>query len=247
MEISEIRNLLRECENSIIFSILERARWKLNKSAYIINITNTKENSNNQNSLFTRMLVGTELLHAKLGRYECPEEHQFTDILFENSQSLVEYKINKYLISNHSTINLNKVILEDYFKKVLPKITEPGEDENLGSAVTADINLLQAISRRIHLGKLVAQAKFNSEPESYSKELTDITLKERLTNQEVENTILERILEKLNNFKYNVDFKKNELISHQLNTAVIKEIYKDFIIPLTKQVQINYFRLLLDK
>ena len=176
MKINEIRNLLRECENSLIFAILERSRWKSNDRAYLMG----------QKSLFTRMLVGTEFLHEKLGRYNCPEEHPFTEIMLETTVFITEYKIDSFLDHRHLSININKSILEDYFKKILPKITDPGEDENVGSAVTADINLLQILSRRIHLGKLVAQIKYNEDPEWYGQPHTEKEIIEKLTNSEIE-------------------------------------------------------------
>lgn len=41
-----------------------------------------------------------------------------------------------------------------------PGITLPGDDNNHGSAATLDILCLQALSKRIHYGKFVAEAKF---------------------------------------------------------------------------------------
>lgn len=236
MQISEIRELLRECENSIIFAIFERARWKRNHKAYEID-TPTGQ------SIFTQMLEGTEALHTTLGRYSCPEEHPFTEIT-EKEFPTKNYQINNYLVKNHSSINHNQVILDNYFNLVLPKITEgedEDEDENLGSAVTADINLLQALSRRIHLGKLVAQSKYNSDPEWYSQPHTDTELFIKLTNQRVEDDIVARLSKKLKNFTKDTS---NDLLNIRFNTDTIAEIYQDFIMPTTKQVQISYFRLL---
>ena len=233
MQISEIRELLRECENSIIFAIFERARWKRNHKAYEID-TPTGQ------SIFTQMLAGTEALHATLGRYSCPEEQPFTKIT-EKDLPTKSYQINGYLVKNHSSINHNLVILDNYFNIVLPKITEEGIDENLGSAVTADINLLQALSRRIHLGKLVAQSKYNSDPEWYSQSHTDTDILIKLTNQSVEDDIVARLSKKLKNFTKDTS---NDLLNIRFNTDTIAEIYQDFIMPTTKQVQISYFRLL---
>lgn len=39
-------------------------------------------------------------------------------------------------------------------------ICEPGDDEQHGSSVVCDVNALQALSRRVHLGKFVAESKF---------------------------------------------------------------------------------------
>lgn len=39
-------------------------------------------------------------------------------------------------------------------------ICEPGDDEQHGSSVVCDVSVLQALSRRVHLGKFVAESKF---------------------------------------------------------------------------------------
>lgn len=39
-------------------------------------------------------------------------------------------------------------------------IAAPGDDGNYGSAATLDVLALQALSKRIHYGKFVAEAKF---------------------------------------------------------------------------------------
>ncbi len=236
MEISQIRTILQECENSIIFAIFERSRWKSNPSAYQIN-PETGE------SLFTSMLKGIERVHARAGRYRCPEEQPFTKNLdlTQIRDSGRTYQLDNYLDSRHISINNNEIITEKYFRLLLPKITEEGEDENLGSAVTADINLLQALSRRIHLGKLVAQTKYDSDKEWYGKSHTDREFFVKLTNTQVENNILKRLEQKIKNFS-------NDMASNfpniNLNPTFIVDIYQDMIIPETKQVQIQYFKLL---
>ena len=40
-----------------------------------------------------------------------------------------------------------------------------GDDGNYGSAAVCDIAVLQALSKRIHFGKFIAEAKFQSERE----------------------------------------------------------------------------------
>lgn len=43
-------------------------------------------------------------------------------------------------------------------------ICEPGDDEQHGSSVVCDVSALQALSRRVHLGKFVAESKFQVTP-----------------------------------------------------------------------------------
>lgn len=227
MQLRDIRELLRRCEDSIIFALLERARWKRNQDVYA-----------NCPSLFTDLLQKTERAHSEVGRYQCPEEHPFTHIKSpsEHYQNK-KYQLSGLLMEDHKTINHNAKILELYLEKIIPTITPEGEDENAGSAAVADVNLLQAISRRIHLGKVVAEIKF-SQPGgeiNYRKCQNYEDLMNQLTNEVVEHNILLRIREKSNIFGGN---KTDSYLPEE----VIVSIFRDFIIPLTKEIQVEYLQ-----
>ena len=67
-----------------------------------------------------------------------------------------------------SAININDRIMTLYLEHILPNITQPGDDNNYGSSVTHDVWALQALSKRIHFGKFVAEAKFLAERDLYT-------------------------------------------------------------------------------
>lgn len=223
MKLDEIRNELRSCENSIIFAILERNRWKHNEKAY--------RWIGGTTPLFESLLLSVEGSHAKAGRYSCPEEHPFT-IVSSPPVPHPPYQLEFFLEENHTTINHNTRIRELYFRDILPHITEEGHCENQGSAVTADIHLLQAISRRIHLGKVVAESKYRDHPDVYNKLDTDENIMHHITNNVVETSILDRIRDKTARFDE----------TKALVEAIVA-VFRDIIIPETKQVQIQYIRL----
>lgn len=54
-----------------------------------------------------------------------------------------------------------------YFKHLLPRLVNPGDDGNCGSAAVCDTMCLQILSKRIHFGKFVAEAKFLENPATY--------------------------------------------------------------------------------
>ena len=56
-----------------------------------------------------------------------------------------------------------------YLQELVPGITEPCDDNNYGSAAMQDVLCLQALSKRIHYGKFVAEAKFRADPEQYQQ------------------------------------------------------------------------------
>ena len=60
-----------------------------------------------------------------------------------------------------------------YLQELVPGITEPGDDNNYGSAAMQDVLCLQALSKRIHYGKFVAEAKFRADTEQYQRLITN--------------------------------------------------------------------------
>jgi len=67
------------------------------------------------------------------------------------------------------TININDRVMEMYTDNLLPGLCQSGDDYNYGSAGLADVNCLQTISKRIHYGKFVAEAKFRAQPDEYTQ------------------------------------------------------------------------------
>lgn len=70
-----------------------------------------------------------------------------------------------------NTININNQIKSIYLNKMIPSICAEGDDNQYGSSVNMDINALQAISKRVHYGKFIAEAKFQAEPEIYGERI----------------------------------------------------------------------------
>lgn len=65
-------------------------------------------------------------------------------------------------------INVNPQILAMYLEHLMLEIAQPGDDGNYGSAAMYDVMILQALSKRIHYGKFVAEAKFQGQREQYT-------------------------------------------------------------------------------
>ncbi|KAF5943344.1 hypothetical protein HYC85_017421 [Camellia sinensis] len=136
-----IRNSLIRQEDSIIFSLLERAQYCFNVDTY------------DPNAFFMDgfhgsvdfMVKETEKLHARVGRYKSPDEHPF----FLN--------------------DLPDPMLPplQYLRDLLTRLVREGDDGNCGSAAVCDTICLQALSKRIHYGKFVAGAKFRASPDAY--------------------------------------------------------------------------------
>lgn len=174
-------------------------------------------------------------------------------------------------------INFNEILLKKYKEWIVPSITGSGDDEQHGSTVLADIVVLQALSKRIHYGKFVAESKYRSDPEEYQRLVEEGDadgVMELLTNSEVEARVLRRARIKAATYGREPlmtqlpDSKAAEVggatsfvaaaaasavasamealenghakVQGKVDPSVIEDIYRDFIIPLTKDVEVAY-------
>ena len=141
---------------------------------------------------------------------------------------------------------------------------EAGDDSNHGSSATRDIECLQALSRRIHYGKFVAESKFQ-DPKYRDKYIELIRAGDRdgimatLTNEQVEKQLLERLRLKVD--VYGQDLSKRDIDNSSANgdsnengycllngknnglrvdAALVVDLYQKYVIPLTKEVELEY-------
>lgn len=83
-------------------------------------------------------------------RYTSPDEYPFSKNL--PAPVLPELKFPKILHEN--SVNVNDEILAIYISQIVTSICKEGSDGNVGSSATKDVDCLQALSRRIHFGKV---------------------------------------------------------------------------------------------
>lgn len=129
-------------------------------------------------------------------------------------------------------------------------------EENYGSAATCDINCLQALSRRIHFGKFVAESKFRAEEEAFTKMIREGDregLGRAITNEKVELQVLERLRLKARTYGTDPSLGNNgsgngaERPQGKINVEAVEGLYRDFVIPLTKVVEVEYLMQRLEK
>jgi chorismate mutase len=100
---------------------------------------------------------------------------------------------------------------------------------------------LQALSRRIHFGKFVAESKFQTETERYTeliKKGDREGIGAAITNMAVEKKVLERL--RLKARTYGTDPSIGGEGPGKINVDAVVTMYKDFVIPLTKEVEVEY-------
>ena len=186
ISLEEIRQKLAILEDSIIFSLIGRSKFKTNKRMYT------------------------------LKELEVPE---FDESFVEIDKSLLPKGIN---------INRNKEIKKIYLEKI-PFFCEKGNDNKYSAAALWDIKCLQDLSRRIHLGILIAELKYKQDPKGYINLIKNKNTKEiikKLRDARIEKQVLDRLKEKSKKYGFNSKF--------------IYNLYKNHIIPLTIDVEVEY-------
>ncbi|CAL5012402.1 unnamed protein product [Urochloa decumbens] len=161
--------------------------------------------------------------------------------------SLVEYMVREteklhvqVLHPIADSININKKIWNLYFDELLPRFAKEGSDGNYGSSALCDTSCLQALSKRIHNGKFVAEAKFQQSPEAYrlAIEAQDpVQLMELLTFETVERAVEQRVEVKAKIFGQDVSTAAPP--ARKIDPSLVAGLYRR-IMPLTKEVQVAY-------
>ncbi|KAF2268832.1 chorismate mutase [Lojkania enalia] len=242
LDLANIRYQLIRLEDTITFHLIERAQFPLNKTIYVpggVHIPNSDL------SLFDWMLREQERLQSLVRRYQSPDEYPFfPDAL----QTPILKPLHYPQILYPNDVNINARLKNSYIEHILPAVcTEFGREdrgeqqENYGSSATCDVSCIQALSRRIHFGKFVAEAKFRQETERFVKLIKAEDRKgidEAITDAKVEKKVLERLGLKAKT--YGTDPDSGSDGPSKVNADAVVAMYKDWVIPLTKEVEVEY-------
>lgn len=184
-----------------------------------------------QLSLADYLLREQERLQSRVRRYESPDEYPFfPDVLEKPILQPLQYP----RILHANDVNVNDVIKQRYIHEILPAVCpqfgreDRGEtQENYGSAATCDVACLQALSRRIHFGKFVAESKFQKDPETFvrliragDREGIDAAI----TDAKVEQKVLERLGLKAKTYGTDPAFPEEK--GQKINIDAVVAMYK---------------------
>ncbi|CAE6095206.1 unnamed protein product [Arabidopsis arenosa] len=249
LSLDSIRESLIRQEDTIVFSLIERAKFPLNSPAFEEYRYLDSGNSSSLTEFFVREI---ETIQAKVGRYDNPEENPF---FLENIPHSV-FPTHKYPPALHPkalSVNINKRIWDVYFKELLPLFVKPGDDGNYPSTAASDLACLQALSKRIHYGKFVAEVKFRDAPQDYEPAIraqdTEALMK-LLTFEKVEEMVKKRVQKKAETFGQEVkcitDSGDESEKKYKVDPLLVSRIYREWLIPLTKLVEVEYLLRRLD-
>ncbi|KAI1498680.1 chorismate mutase [Biscogniauxia marginata] len=244
LDLANIRFQLIRLEDTITFHLIERVQFPLNRSIYEPGAV--KIGSDERLGFMDWYLREQEKLQSLIRRYEAPDEYPFfPDALQKPILKPLEYP----RILHPNNVNVNEEIKNFYIEKFLPGVCpdfgrgDRGEsEENYGSTATCDIACLQALSRRIHFGKFVAESKFQSDREKYTKLIKAgdrEAIGDSITNAAVEKQVLARLGLKARTYGTDPSITSPEGAG-KINVDAVVSMYKDFVIPITKVVEVEY-------
>lgn len=239
--LSNIRDDLIRMEDTIIFNLIERSDFYTMASVYEKNSDVIKV-PNFNGSFLDWLFQQQEIVQSQVRRYQSPDQYPFyPEVIKESFLPAIAYP--KILAGYSDEININTEIMEVYVNKIVPKIAKKNgeESENFGSTASIDIQTLQNISRRIHFGLFVAESKFQSDRQLYTRLIKEKNVDEIMkciTNAAVEEKILQRLLSKAK--AYGTDPTAGIEGKSKIDPEIVVKIYRDYVIPLTKKVEVDY-------
>ena len=233
LSLDNIRNVLVRLEETILFGVLERAQFRQNPVIYKPEGVGRELGGE---SLVQYLLHECERSHAKVRRYTSPDEHPFFHDLPAPILPAAVYA--NPLRPN--TININDRIWAAYVDEIVPFLCAAGDDRQWGSSSVNDVYLLQALSKRIHYGKFVAESKCRARPEQFDPLIRAgdaDALREAITDVAVEKAVLDRVDRKASTYSRELEAIPGQTIADH---AAVRELYARWIIPMNKDVQVLY-------
>ncbi|KII90612.1 hypothetical protein PLICRDRAFT_39186 [Plicaturopsis crispa FD-325 SS-3] len=267
LSLDRIRSVLNRLEDTIIFSLIERAQFAHNPKIYQRGAFEELNELGFSGSWLEWFLKETETFHAKARRYTSPDEYPFSSDLPQPVLRPLQFPSILY----PNKVNKNASILEFYTRTIVPRITrqattalaaikrangavgdaESEDDGNYGSATTIDVEVLQSISKRVHYGKFVSESKFIDKPSDFIPHILNPNreaLEALITKPEVERRLLQRLRKKA--LTYAQDFAPDGAIldngTGKIDVDGVVDLYESFIIPLTKDIEVDYLLCRLD-
>jgi len=257
LDLQNIRSTLMRMEDSIVFSLVERAQYKRNGAVYSPDCDqlgtyrlHQLKAAGSTGCLGDWFIYQTECLHSQAHRYEHPTEFAFFGPLPPPTLGAGK-SVKKILEDVPASAVINSRLLDIYRTKVIPHICEEGDDANHGSTAVQDVHCLQMMATRIYYGLFVAESKFRTETE---KARALIRAQDRdglmafITKPDVEAKNVQRVILKARTFSQTISAaEENQLAptlslstSYKVSAEFIGAVFSEYLMPLTKDVEVEY-------
>ncbi|CAM0947151.1 unnamed protein product [Alopecurus aequalis] len=162
-----VRDFLTREEDTIVFSLIERAKHPLNLPAYQDHAWYGPDGRGRNGSFVELFVRESEEIQAKAGRYESQLEIPFFHAIVPITLA-PRYNFTTDLYPAAASVNVNDDIWGIYFNELLPLLAKNDDDGNYAVTAASDLACLQALSRRINYGRYVAEVKFRGDQQRYT-------------------------------------------------------------------------------
>ncbi|KAM0911431.1 hypothetical protein ACQ4PT_013452 [Festuca glaucescens] len=207
-----VRNFLTREEDTIVFSLIERAKHPLNLPAYEEHACFGPDGRRRNDSFVELFVRESEEVQAKAGRYQSQEEIPFF----------------------HSRMPFTLAPPYNFTTDLYP--------------AAASVN---ALSRRINYGRYVAEVKFRGHQQRYTALISSKdkdALMKLLTSEAQEDVVKRRVEKKAMVFGQDITLDEptetgdmnSSQSSFKIAPSVVYKLYDEWVIPLTKNVEVDY-------
>jgi len=268
LDLDNIRRSLQRMEDSIIFSLIERSQYRVNSAVYQPDYSKLNEfhlhqlkMAGSDGCLGDWFIYQTECLHSQVRRYAHPTEFAFFGPLPEPTlgrESAHDPEPNAPILAPvPQEARINRRLLDIYRRSIVPTLCEEGDDGNYGSTSVQDVHCVQTMATRIYFGLFVAESKFRSETEKATR-LIKARDREGLmafiTKPEVEKRNVQRVVLKARTFSQTIASAeegqqvpdRSADMTYKVNPEFVGKVFEDYIMPLTKDVEVEYLLARLD-
>ncbi|TVU05702.1 hypothetical protein EJB05_48879 [Eragrostis curvula] len=252
LSLDTVRDFLTREEDTIIFSLIERTRYPLNRPAYDPDYLGAGHGHGHRlNASFAELFVSeSEAVQSKAGRYQSLQEIPF--FAYRVPFTLAPpYNFTSDLYPAAAFVNVNDAIWSVYFNNLLPLLAKNGDDGNYAVTVDSDLACLQALSRRINYGRFVAEVKYRGDQQTYTSLIQSKdrdALMKLLTSEAQEDVVKRRVEKKAVVFGQSMALggptetgvNNSSQATFKVDPSVVYNLYDQWVIPLTKQVEVEY-------
>ncbi|KAK3121817.1 hypothetical protein QOZ80_8BG0661290 [Eleusine coracana subsp. coracana] len=249
LSLDTVREFLTREEDTIVFSLIERARYPLNRPAYDPAYLGFGPR---HNASFAELFVReSEAVQSKAGRYQSLLEIPFFAYRVPFTMA-PPFNFTSELYPAAAFVNVNDAIWSAYFNDLLPLLAKNDSDDgNYAVTVDTDLACLQALSRRINYGRFVAETKFTGDQQTYTSLIQSKdrdALMKLLTSEAQEDVVKRRVQKKAVAFGQSItldgpietDASNSSQAKFKVDPSVVYKLYDQWVIPLTKQVEVEY-------
>ncbi|KAJ8450444.1 hypothetical protein Cgig2_002129 [Carnegiea gigantea] len=251
LSLDSIRQILVDLEDTIIFSLIERAKFPLNSPAYA-STNNNPSLPGFYGSLMEFLVKGTEAVHAQ----ELPSAAASVSV----NKNIWDSYVNQFLPLLASKGDDGNYALSVAADLVCLQASNTNQVPNshllssfwsrIGIELSVVLGQFCAISRRIHYGKFVGETKFRGATEAYSAAIRAKdreTITNLLTDEKVEAMVKQRVKKKSMIFGQQVTLNDtNNSSNFKVDPSLVSRLYDELVIPLTKDVEVEYLLRRLD-